>query len=588
MAPTRTSLFLLTVLACCLFLSSVQAPVLANERMAGSAPKANTPRQSETNKTKNSPPQDINYAVLESYGTLTNIRKGGLGIDLWQNSQRALLLELLPILPDDTKYKTLQKLQKRLLLTEADAQLMIRKDSPEAPGQDSLTLRLEKLLSMGAFDDAVKLYTRNPDPPYHERLARNGVLAMFYSGQDSLACLEVKALEEYHQKGVSFWQQAPKICTYILSKVAQQDGPATKTGQKTIKFPDSTILEKIINKPTFRFTPHTPDELNKLSPLEKALLFTDGRIDYSQLKSINTEELPPAIATLLITDKNLPDKHRFKLITASVGKGNRSPQSLTEFYNSLDIPPATKTGWQQIPALYQKAKKASEDAERLAFLKEALDLSAENPPAALLPFADLLRKEKAGDFSESHAKIALRLMLQANLSVPQGWAKYKTLESMLESSGEKGINKQDILTWLAHDISENFPTSFPSKEFDFNGLTDVLNNSELQITKIIYEKLDKRDKLHNYVPSKVYEKHVDLTLDDSYVMPSIDLVDSLKKARLEERLAEVVILSSIALHDVPPGNLYAGLLREILDGLITVGLTEEAQELAEEVVLGLN
>ena len=111
---------------------------------------------------------------------------------------------------------------------------------------------------------------------------------------------------------------------------------------------------------------------------------------------------------------------------------------------------------------------------------------------------------------------------------------------------------------------------------------------ERDILEISNEKLDKSIKLHNYGASSVYEKQKDLTSNDDYVMPSIGLLDRLEKARSEQRLGEVILLSSIALSDTPPDQIHKGLFREVIGGLIAVGLTKEARSLAREVILGMS
>ena len=70
-----------------------------------------------------------------------------------------------------------------------------------------------------------------------------------------------------------------------------------------------------------------------------------------------------------------------------------------------------------------------------------------------------------------------------------------------------------------------------------------------------------------------------------YVMPSSDLIKHLKNAVIEKRLGEVILLSAIALRDVPPEAIQTGLFEQVIDGLITVGLIDEARSFAHEVIL---
>jgi hypothetical protein len=105
---------------------------------------------------------------------------------------------------------------------------------------------------------------------------------------------------------------------------------------------------------------------------------------------------------------------------------------------------------------------------------------------------------------------------------------------------------------------------------------------------MIKEKLDKTAKLHKYTDKVAYEKNLDLTSGDRYVMPLVSLIDDLEKAEEERRLGEVVLLSAVMLQGAPPDKVNAGVLREAVNGFETVGLTKEARELTMEVVLGMD
>ena len=104
---------------------------------------------------------------------------------------------------------------------------------------------------------------------------------------------------------------------------------------------------------------------------------------------------------------------------------------------------------------------------------------------------------------------------------------------------------------------------------------------------MLIEKLDNGRKLHNIDASKVYENTVDLTQNAGYVMPSVGLMDRLATAVNDKHLGEVVLLSSIVLHGVPPAKMFAGMFQGVINGFETVGLTKEAREISQEVILGL-
>jgi len=68
-------------------------------------------------------------------------------------------------------------------------------------------------------------------------------------------------------------------------------------------------------------------------------------------------------------------------------------------------------------------------------------------------------------------------------------------------------------------------------------------------------------------------------------MPSVGLIESLATAVNDKHLGEAVLLSSVALHETSPDKI-AGTLKEVANGLETVGLTKESRGLAVEAILG--
>jgi hypothetical protein len=161
------------------------------------------------------PVQTIPLGQLEYYGLLKGAADHSLGIDMWIGSSHGPVSEMLPQIPARSRYRTLDDLTERMLLTHTDAQYMGGGKS-STPGEDLMTLRLEKLIDIGAYDDAARLYALNPGKPYHEKLARAGVTAMLYSGRKALGCLEVKAFASSYTGDV-FWQQLEGICDTFLS-----------------------------------------------------------------------------------------------------------------------------------------------------------------------------------------------------------------------------------------------------------------------------------------------------------------------------------------------------------------------------------
>ncbi|HEY8191707.1 MAG TPA: hypothetical protein VIG74_04720, partial [Alphaproteobacteria bacterium] len=392
-----------------------------------------------------------NFRELESYGLLTNASDGGLGIDMWQDSERVYLLNLIQAMPSDLGYRTTQSLVRRALLTRTDMDFMKGGNNAD-PGNDFLTVRIEKLTDMGNFADAVKLYTANPDKPYHERLAKAGIMAMLYGGDTSLACLEESALKS-ELPDSPFWQQVSGLCGYYMAKMVgtQKDFAAS--------FEGGGLLRKVIEKENFRYSLHNAKTFEGLSPLEKAALIGDGRIDYSSLKPSELRDFSPLSSAIIARDSNLPDELRLRLLTLRVARGLDNIESLTSFYKEASFngrerlaePMAAYAdikGWRRVAYLYKAALAATPET-RGPIIAETLALREEYGLSALLPFAAFLDDAAPLGLSPESLRTGMRLYALAVRKAPAPWLDVW--------EGIRGENRSDQLTDLAYKAVTNTP-----------------------------------------------------------------------------------------------------------------------------------
>lgn len=523
-----------------------------------------------------------NFRELESYGLLTNASDGGLGIDMWQDSDRAALLNLIQIMPADLNWRTTQNLVRRALLTRTDMDFMKGGNNAE-PGNDFLTVRIEKLTDMGNFAEAVKLYTANPDKPYHERLAKAGIMAMLYGGNTSLACLETQALKS-ELPDSPFWQQVSGLCGYYMARMtgAQKDF--------AVSFDGGGLLRKVIEKENFRYSIHNAKNFEPLSPLEKAALIGDGRIDYSSLRPGELRDFSPLSSAIIARDSNLPDELRLHLLALRVARGLDNTESLTNFYKAASFdgrerladPMAAYAdikGWRRAAYLYKAAVAATPET-RGPIVAEALALREDYGLPALLPFATFLDDAAPLGLPPESIRTGMRIYALAARKAPASWLDVW--------EGIRGENRVDQVTDLAYKAVTNTPIVITENEARSKVYGIFSDEARSQVINMIKERLDKTTKLHKYTDKVAYEKNLDLTSGEGYVMPLVSLVSDLEKAEEDRRLGEVVLLSAVMLQGAPPDKINAGVLREAMYGFETVGLTKEARELTMEVVLGID
>lgn len=620
-------------------------PARADDRMAGASPVLGVSAASypATIRKGETPPAilPVNLDNLEARGLLDTPKNGSLGIDLWDNSDYDTLRKLIGELPQKSEYATLFDLSRRALLTQIDPTLINgRNKNAEKTGNDFLTLRIEKLTAMGKFGEAAALYGQNPSEPYHEHFARGGILAMFYSGKAALACLEINAVKDRFLPA-PFWQKASTICDALI---AAGLGPEAKDALKAVRVeeksdesamdsdeksnaPDkenktskddhdkdgkaaeskgpqtdgeeSKLLSAYIENSKKMLTLRKPADLDELSPLEKAYLFAAHSISYAKLSVKQAESLSAPDRALVLNDKNLPDSLRYLLLSKQATYDRTALTQLESFYNKegeaqykkqRDAKAALENGgWQALALAYyilSEDKFSTINVDKSALLDLILSGDYDRRQmAARYPFAQYIaEKDIEKSLSQSALDNGLHVMLLTSTDIPESWAeKWGKAES-----AAKTISSDTLFTYMAYQVANSFEQTniLPAKTIE--NAYKALNPSQQAILQIIGKKLDKHRKLHNYVANDFYENKISLTTGVNYVIPTSGVMNSLREASKDNSLGEVILLASIALDKVPPGNIYSDTLEDVIDTFVTVGLIEKARETTIEVLLGQN
>lgn len=529
----------------------------------------------------------VNYTALESLGTLHNANSGSLGIDLWDGSTRSQILQLVNQLPPPRHYGILQRMNQRALLTSADATMMGNRGSIQA-GEDFQTVRIEKLLDTGSYLQASQLYMADQAVAYHERLARAGVQSLFLSRQPTIACLETKTMMVRFDDQ-PFWNQASVICDYILGKMAGQvmKGFVDRAEVKPI-VAESRVMGYVFDKPGYKITPRNFEDLKDYTPLETALLLNDRRISLAKMDIGDVRNAPSHTIGMLMMVPDTSGDIKLQLWNEALRRGMITPSELGAFYadvklESKDLQQAK--GWLVIPAYYQAMTAARDKDQKKKLGLEALRLASQYPAGVLTPFAEYLPNLSADGLDPALIRRIAHVGILAGVPVS------RSVERALWNQAQSAPgNSESLELALANAALQNFSTEEMPKETEFQELTGKLPETSKSLIFAVIEKLDTADKLHNINGEVAYEKPDGLTdsTDYDYVMPSSDLMENLSSARKDKRLGEVILLSSIAIGDIPPSKMDPASVAEVIDGLKTVGLTSEARELASEVIMGLS
>ena len=192
----------------------------------------------------------------------------------------------------------------------------------------------------------------------------------------------------------------------------------------------------------------------------------------------------------------------------------------------------------------------------------------------------MLAETDPDTLSPDAIRIGFKILMESAENVPAAWQK-KWINSFDKNENS---NVAAAYLWISSGLEEETESGADAVSPGFTSLLEDGPGKNKDYIKNAYEKLDKQDKLHNYVGDEAYEKLMGLTSSVDYVMPSKSLIQRLERAKQDKRLGEVVLLSAVMLSQAPHGQMNAELMRSLMDGFVTVGLTKEAQEMAEEAL----
>ncbi len=516
-------------------------------------------------------------AALESMGLLKSTKDGALGRDLWSNAKRSVLVSLMNDIPPAHKSRIIRHLRASALLTAADARL-IENDMPIEPGRDLLTLRLQELLRIGAYDKASDLYAAQGEEPYDAALAITGILAHLYNREASLACLERQAASNVASQDPEFFDLIDVFCDNAFN-----DG-LTDEAEKTLKAANMTVLRKALQDKNYRFA-YNPQDFSKLKPLEQAILSARNQIDTSGLKSSSVSKIPAQHLIILLRDEDLSLPDRIALTSAAQRLGLVGQKTLVDLYASF-TPPVTGNAadehvfkdWEKIAYYFQYSRKGNKKAE---FLRKALNMRGQHGLSALVPFAGPLQSTEIENPSVEELFTALKVLNVAQAPVP-AWV-FESLDKQYDQRGnyKKSFAYAYVAAYLSRPDYKRTPEQFER----IKDLLKPLSIREKEFIKIIMKTIDS-DIPNVDNADNVYEKDVDLTSDLDYVMPSYNVWNSLVTAAQNKAIAETVLWSMYVLNDKTPKDIYPGLLHDVLHSLSAVGLTSVSKDLAMEALLG--
>lgn len=483
----------------------------------------------------------IDWIAVESAGTLSGIKQGGLEKTLWQGQKRTDIEQLIQKLPTAQPVRAILELQRRALLSKADSSL-IDNDVGPLRGNDLLIQRINKLMEMGLYDDAWALYTQKAEDPYDVSIAERGMVLLVMRGDIATACLEEKVFAKRYPQD-KFFATLDKACAVTLGNASSP------------QFGDSAVLQSVYNNAGYSVSAANPDAFTKMSDLERAMVLSNGKIRYDGLTRDIAARTPSALLGFFLMDKNLPETAKTLI------KAETDARNLSWHIAAVAQDP-----------VWKKAKDVGKDKEAQWPIVESA-LAGKRPPAEFHAFADFAADARPTNLSTETVIRVLGVLLAQNKELPDFWL--KEAQKRAAQNPLIYIYLQSFKSFTATEGIEVKPETF------YTALSRLKPQDADQILAII-ETLDRKSGLLDN-PLKAYEKHSVLTLANNYVMPTLGLNLFMEKGPEQKHIGITVlaVLNSLA---AQPDNMYSGTVRKALYGMLEIGLIEDAKLIGSEIV----
>jgi hypothetical protein len=539
-------------------------------------------------------------------GLLLDTASGALPADMWSGTSESMMKSLLPKLEVNAAWTSDPTLVRRLILS-----------GEQWPGTKSESLRLNTMLRIGATKEAAEYYTHlAPDSPAPD-LLRAGFRALVRHNQPSIACLELKAGKPDKDDSTDgFWIKADAYCRAVLAREELPDAPVTPASsgfEDPHKTPvvSAPVAAPAFSAPSSATAPEQPapdaavvkpgdvaqeifDLASATTPIRTITSLTDFialdpflidisptlaglKLDFSDWKI--PDHFPADIASLLTARYDLPLALRLKLYTISA---DTEPPAIDEHASAaLASHPAGEDIWLQVANLYRQQTTLSPEQVN-AFGREVLALPITLPLRAHLLFAPTLNHLPATESLtpiEQQKLTALLLAIDSDAVIP--W-----LKKLRDSVGDSSVHNLPASALLLLGQTRGHAAANGKFPLSFSQLVQDKHPEQAKLFRVLSELLD-TEPLFIDNPDVVYDKNNALTRTYSYVIPWRDLRNHLTDAKDKRQTGKVVLASLLTLQTESPATIDPGALASVLQGLIAVGLEEDARQLATSALLGV-
>ncbi len=525
--------------------------------------------------------QDLGQVDADSVGTM-DAAAGGLGLDMWSDTPRALIERLLADLPDGMRSSAMRDLARRLLLSTA---VIPRPSAPDGTRTSLIGMRVQHLMDMGLIDDATALISiapgRDTDPALLKARVDSRLIAFDLAG----ACSTGEG--QTNQADDPYWQKIQVFCSAVQGNVgAAQLGAAVL--EETDPEPDPVFFSLIDH-----LTGDSAADITSLAdpdPLALAMMRT-ARLELPA--DVLTARTPALLRTVGVSP-NAPLALRLEAAEEAAAVGAISPSLLAEIYGSVPFLPrelesplsaaAEEPGPRSRALLYRAASVQEEPEAKAAILERAVQMAREENVYSLVVrvhsehLTTLQPTETLWWFAEEAARALYALGEPARA---EGWIAMLRSEAVKDETAQAAADRLWALAQLLRD-----PAEVPEEDGAEAAWRDALIASDpergayrVSLAYVVLQALG------HEVAQETWRM---LVRADSFVqtpIPDVSVRRAMAAAAEAGGRGETALLALLALGANGPATADSAVLADVLANLNMVGLSADARALAMETVI---
>jgi hypothetical protein len=533
---------------------------------------------------RGSAPVDVQllHAVDNDSVGVIDDAEGGLGVDMWDGTDRRLVVQAIAMLPRNATSPTMRDLMRRLLLTRAMA--------PErtTPGPSLLSLRINALFDLGDLDSAMALIRRAPIASTEEQMLLTEVESRFFQQDTAGACGKVRAAALEYK--AFYWQQAMAYCLALAGKTAEAALMSDILAERsdTVHPAFFAAMDRLSGSP-----PSAIDSLSAPSALYLSMLRTAGIALPADVANKATATVTKAIAL----SPNAPLDLRLAAAESAAERGILASKVLADIYSSvpfdasaLDVPlkqVEVEWGSRGRALLLRAAGRQNVPAARAEVLQAAFKMARAKGGSRTFAVASqpmLMAMTPTSELAWFAGTAARLLITVGEFAHARKW-----IELDLRDGREKAPEKTDetarrdlwpLAVLIGAEGSGEASAAMLRSWWQSQNQEDA--EAKIIAARVFFSLLDAFDVA---VPASLWAPLLGAQPATGMRSPGSGILSSLRRAVAAGHKGEVVALSLLALGDTGPAtnNLHAVNLS--VQALRKVSLTMEAQRIALEAAV---